>query len=59
MQCALHMVVLGSKIGGSGQHEPFKLGVDVLRLSVKIVNSDDSRLGILLNQFDALAVAIH
>lgn len=59
MQCALHMVVLVSKIGGSGQHEPFKLSVDVLRLSVIIVNCDDSGLGILLNQFDALSVAVH
>ena len=53
------MVVLGSEIGGSSQHEPFKLSVTVLRLSVKIVNSDDSRLGILLNQLDVLSVAVH
>ena len=59
VQCALHMVVLGSEIGGSGQHEPFKLSVTVLRFSVKIVDSDDSRLGILLNQLDVLSVAVH
>jgi hypothetical protein len=58
VQCTLHMVVLGAKVGWSGQNELFKISFYILRLQEQAVDGDNSRFGILFYLLNALSITV-